>query len=278
MAGALVASALLLSAACTGDGRATEGEQPSTTAAAGTEASTTSVTTIVPTSAPTDASDPTSTGVPAPAGSPSSDGPRGSSEPPSTTFEVVEVPATGVPGLDSDDSFCAAWSRFGGSWQVVQVAANFAPDPAVVPAMEVAAAPVVTAAYDSMLAAWPDELTSERDGAADGFFGPFDRRAGAALDALRSAGATDAEVGALGRAWEAALAARRPDDPVVTVELSDDLRALVDAAVAEFVTQRVGFVEDPSMRITVATPLTDAYLATACPDQGALAGGEIDAG
>ena len=196
-------------------------------------------------------------------------------EPPLTTNTLVTVPETGVPGLDSEDSFCAAWSRFGGSWQVIQVAANFAPDRSVVPSMEVVAAPVVAAAYDAMFAAWPDELSGERDAVADGFFGPLDRRAETALDALATAGATAEDLVAIGSAWESALQARQPDDPVVTPELADEQRTIVDAAAADFDARLVGFVADPSMRITVATPRTDTYLATACPDQGALTGAEV---
>lgn len=197
---------------------------------------------------------------------------------PDTTFAVVEVAETGVPGLDSDDSFCAAWSRFGGTWQVIQVAANFAPDPTIVPALEVVAAPVVQRAYDAMFAAWPDQLADERPTVADGFFGPLERRSEVALEALVAAGAGPADLAAIGSAWEAALAARAPDDPVVTPELSDDLWELVDAATADFDARLVGFVDDPSMRITVETPSTDAYLATACPDQGALTGAEVGGG
>lgn len=193
------------------------------------------------------------------------------------TFDVVDVPETGVPGLDSDDTFCAAWSRFGGSWQVIQVAANFAPDPTIVPAMEVVASPVVTRAFEAMLAVWPGELADERDVVADGFFGPFDRRATTALDALVVAGATPADIAEIGAAWEEALAGRRPDDPIVTPALPAELWAIVDAASADFDGRLVGFVSDPSMRIVVETPRTDAYLATACPDQGSLAGTEIDA-
>lgn len=201
-----------------------------------------------------------------------SNGPAGS---PATTFAVVEVPETGVPGLDSDDSFCAAWSRFGGSWQVIQVAANFAPDPVVVPAIEVVAAPVVDRAYDAMFAAWPDELADEQDVVADGFFGPLERRAEAALDALGRAGADGDDLDALASAWIAALAARQPDDPVLVPVLTDELWSLVDVAAAELADERVAFVDDPSMRIVVETPRTDAYLATACPDQGALVGTEV---
>lgn len=197
---------------------------------------------------------------------------------PATTFAVVEVPETGVPGLDSDDSFCAAWSRFGGSWQVIQVAANFAPDPSVVPAIEVVAAPVVDRAYDAMFAAWPAELADEREAVADGFFGPLERRAEVALDALDRAGADDDDLDALASAWVAALAARQPDEPVLAPELTDELRELVDVAAADFADERVAFVDDPSMRIVVQTPTTDAYLATACPDQGALTGTEVGEG
>jgi hypothetical protein len=256
-------------AACTGDGDpAAVGDLPTSTL----------VSDVVPTEpAVSDATttDATTTGVPSAAVTAL---PESTIEPPITTFAVVEVPETGVPGLDSDDSFCAAWSRFGGSWQVIQVAANFAPDPSVVPAMEVVAAPVVAAAYDAVLAAWPDELADERDVVADGFFGPLDRRAEAALDSLTAAGATSADLAVLGSAWEAALAARQPDDPVVTPVLTDALGALVEVAAAGFAAQRVDFVDDPSMRITADTPRTDAYLATACPDQGALTGGEVDGG
>jgi hypothetical protein len=277
-AATLVATAVTLGAACSGDddaGLVPDADGPTTTS---TAPSATEETTV-PVEAPgtTEAHGGPATTSPSEPTQPSEPpGPTLSTTTVAATFPVVEVPESGVPGLDSDDSFCAAWSRFGGTWQVVQVAANFAPDPAVVPVMEVTAAPVVGAAYDAMLAAWPAELASERDAVADGYFGPLDRRAEAALAALVSAGASDADLDALARAWEAALAGRRADEPVVVAELDDRLQALVDAAAAEFAAQRVDFVDDPSMRITVETPSTDAYLATACPDQGALTGGEVD--
>lgn len=264
LVGALV-GALTAASACSGDDAAEPVEEGPTT--------------TLPITAPrASANEPVSptTGVTLPAEPVATAEPTGTTA--AGTVTVVEVPETGVPGLDSDDTFCAAWSRFGGSWQVIQVAANFAPDPAIVPAMEVVASPVIDDAYDAMFAAWPAELADERDLVADGFFGPLDRRAEAALDALVAAGATADQLAALRSAWVAALAARQPDDPVLFPELDGDLAALVDAAAAEFAAQRVGFVEDPSMRIAVETPRTDAYLATACPDQGALTGGEVDGG
>lgn len=197
---------------------------------------------------------------------------------PPTTFAVTEVPDSGVPGLDSTDVFCAAWSRFGGSWQVLQVAANFGPDPAVAAEMEVMAAPVIAASHDAMFAAWPDELAGERDAVADGFFGPLDRRADVALAALADAGADGDDLAAIGAAWVSALSRRDPADPVLLAELDERLASLVAAATGAFTARLIGIADDPSMRITVATPSTDAYLATGCPDQGALAGTEVDSG
>ncbi len=228
--------------------------------------------------APADEPAAEATPAPTPSGAEDPTTSTGSVGEPSTTFAVVEVPETGIPGIDSDDSFCAAWSRFGGSWQVIQVAANFAPDPSIVPTMEVVAAPVIGAAYDAMFAAWPDELASERDAVADGFFGPLARRAETAVAALVGAGASEGDLAAIGDAWVEALADRALDDPVLTPELTDEEWALVDRAATSFDEQLVGFVDDPSLRITVETPLTDEYLATACPDQGALTGGEVEAG
>lgn len=270
----VLAGALTVASACSGDDAAGPVEEaPTTTLLVAAPGDTTPGASTNESS-----SEPATTGVTLPAEPVATAEPTGTTAAGPTTVTVVEVPETGVPGLDSDDTFCAAWSRFGGSWQVIQVAANFAPDPAVVPAMEVVASPVIDDAYDAMFAAWPAELAEERDLVADGFFGPLDRRAEAALDALEAAGATADQLTALRSAWVAALAARQPDDPVLFPELDDELAALVDEAAADFASQRVGFVEDPSMRIAVETPRTDAYLATACPDQGALTGGEVDGG
>jgi hypothetical protein len=268
----LIIGGLLSVSACTRGGDVdTAGEQPTTTVAA-------------PTTSGGDLDPAGEEPAPEPAATEPTaveEGPTTTSAPPTiatvTTFPVVEVPETGVPGIDSADAFCAAWSRFGGSWQVIQVAANFAPDPSTVPFMEVSAAPVVVEAYDSMFANWPEELADERDVVADGFFGPLARRAEVAVDALRSAGADEVQLDAIAAAWVDALAVRDLEEPVLLPALGADLAGLVDAAAATFAAQRVDFVDDPTMRIVAETPRTDAYLATSCPDQGALTGGEIDA-
>ncbi|MGH9133101.1 MAG: hypothetical protein ACRDZZ_04130 [Ilumatobacteraceae bacterium] len=217
---------------------------------------------------------PTTTG-PATAGSDSDS--AGGTDPPGTgspsVTAVATIPEVGVPGLDSDDVVCRAWSRFGGSFQVVAVAASFGSGgPVAAAALEVIASPVVTTAYDDMVANLPDELEAEAEAVADGYLGPFARRAERALAELEAAGADQAAMATIVAAWETALADRDPTDPEVAVELPDDVRALVDAAAAEFEAQVVPVPSDPSLITGVEVPLTEQYLADTCPDQGTLSG------
>jgi len=95
---------------------------------------------------------------------------------------------TGVPGLDSEDAFCAAWSRFGGSWQVVLAATAFG-DPDEAARLEVIASTVAGDAYGAIFAAWPDELAGEQATVADAYFGAFQRRSADAF-ASRCSGVT----------------------------------------------------------------------------------------
>ena len=186
---------------------------------------------------------------------------------------VVDVVEVGVPGLDSDDAFCASWSRFAGSCQVV--ARGFVGprrSRRCVP-LEVAASPVVTTAYDDLVDNWPDELAAEADLVADGFLGALERRSAAAASALA---ATDATVDrSIASAWFAglALAIRRRPTSWSTCRTSHRRRRRSSCG---FRSQRTEFARDPSMVIEVATPLTDSYLEIACPDQGTLTGQEID--
>ncbi len=120
------------------------------------------------------------------------------------------------------------------------------------------------------------ELASEADTVADGYFGVLYRRALDAGAALLIAGADAEAIDRLSEAWLAALAVRDPADPDLAFVVPDDLRALVAEAARGLRAQRVDFHLDPSMVVSVATPLTDAFLETACPDQGTLTGQEID--
>jgi hypothetical protein len=180
---------------------------------------------------------------------------------------------TGVPGLDSEDAFCSAWSRFGGSWQLL-VQAGAALEPFQVARLEVIASTVVQDAYDDVFVAWPAQLESERDVVADAYFGAFQRRSADAAATLAAAGATDADVATLAQAWDAALAQY---DPTTTVDVAvpPELEPTLDHAASAFSAQRVPLAQDPSMVITAATPLTDDFLATACPDDGWIVGQDV---
>ncbi len=195
--------------------------------------------------------------------------------PPGPPITYETVPEQGIPGLDSPDRFCAAWSRFGGSWQVILGAAVFGDDPADAFRLEVIASPVVGEAYDAVFAAWPPELAGERDVVADQYFGAFQRRSADAAAALDEAGAGAADREAISEAWIAALSVRDPEQPVLDVALPDGIDPLVTEAARLLATRRVPFPADPSMVIVAETPATDAYLTATCPDQGLLAGQDV---
>jgi hypothetical protein len=191
----------------------------------------------------------------------------------STPAPTLAPAETGVPGLDSEDAFCAAWSRFGGSWQLL-VQAGAAGDPGHVARLEVIASTVVQDAFGDVFSAWPAELETERDVVADSYFGAFQRRSADAAAALAAAGASDADVVALVQVWNMTL---EEYDPATTiaVDVPPELAPLVDQAAVTFTEQRVPLQQDPSMVITVDTPMTDAFLATACPDQGWIVGQDV---
>ena len=196
---------------------------------------------------------------------------------PSTT--TIVVPETGIPGLDSTDRFCAAWSRWAGSYQVVSVTAAFSDGPARdVAALEVVASTVVVDANADLLASWPEAISTERDLAADKYFGPFTRRLEVGLGAFQAAGADATILAATREAWLAALARRDPISPELSIDLPDATWSIVDAAAADLLTQLVPFGDDPSLVVVADTTAIDDYIAATCPDQGALAGGEISGG
>ena len=192
---------------------------------------------------------------------------------PVTAESLAEVPEVGVPGLDSDDVVCRAWSRFGGSFQVLAVAAAFgAGDPVAVAALEVVASPTVTGAYADLVANWPDELADEAEVVADVYLGAFARRADRALAALDAAGADAPARETIVAAWETALAGRDPDEPEIAVVLPADVQAIVDAAASEFAAEVVPIPSDPSLVTDVEVPLTEQYFVDNCPDRGTLGG------
>jgi hypothetical protein len=261
----LAVVALWFVAACTG-GDGSDLVAPTTTSAA-----------VVGTDPDTEPADPAPTVAPAVTGPATTSAVTAVTVTGAPTADVLgTVPEVGVPGLDSDDVFCAAWSRFGGTWQVLLVGSTFLGDPDRVAEWEVVASQLVTDAYLDLIDHLPPALAPEADVVADRYFGVLARRAESAHASFEAAGGTAAEAEQLGRAWVEALARRDPASPDLALDVPVDLRDLVSSAAAGFRSQRVEIHLDPSMSVSVATPLTDDFLATACPDEGTLTGQEID--
>jgi hypothetical protein len=274
----VVASTFLLAAGCSdGDGSDINARGSSVTLAATAATGTAGpadVPTLPVTASPDNPSVSTLPGEVVITAAPPPSPPPGPTVPPPS---VSDVPETGVPGLDSADVFCAAWSRFGGSFQVVAVNAAFGAgsveDRAVV---EVVAGPTVVAAYAEMTETWPAEIAAESSAALGDAFGPFARRLAAAADALAAVGLTEEQAVALDEAWVAFLAERDPTDAEVDLVVPEDLSAIVVSAVPLYLDTVGPWAEDETLVTEASTPLTDEYLATGCPDQGTLLGGEID--
>ncbi len=204
--------------------------------------------------------------------------PTTDTEPAATTVPPTTLPPTvpedGVPGIDSDDAFCRAWSEFAGSFQALSLTASFG-DPGTAVRLEVAASGAVTAAVATLADELPAEIEDERDEFLDGLIGPFARRAARAVAELEAAGATPAQIEALGDTWLDALVEAGTDDPAITLVVADDLAGPLDAAVAVVAANVPPIPADPSL-ITDAEPsATLAYVADNCPDQGILAGNDI---
>ncbi|MEM9515627.1 MAG: hypothetical protein AAGA42_12295 [Actinomycetota bacterium] len=194
---------------------------------------------------------------------------------PAATTTLATVPDTGVPGLDSELPFCQAWSTFAGSFQALALASAFATDPDAARGAEVAASPVLIAAAVAIDAQLPEALEAERGVLTVDALGPLLRRAERNVAALRTAGATDAELDAIGEAWFDALASAGIDDPDIAPVLAEATATLVADAAAVVASETPPINQDPSLVTNAAIPETEAYLVANCPDQGTLAGNDI---
>ncbi|MCU1502023.1 MAG: hypothetical protein JWM12_1377, partial [Ilumatobacteraceae bacterium] len=165
---------------------------------------------------------------------------------------------------------------YSGSVQIVAVAVNFAELTSAQSAtLELEAAPSIVDAVAQIDGAWPAELAAEHTAAVDGYLGPFARRAAKAVDALRGAGATDAQIGQVRDAWAKVLTTRNPDEPTVAVGLPADLAAEVDAGSTAFDAAVTPWGADPSLSVNLDTiPQTKRYLATHCPDLASIGVGD----
>ncbi len=251
----LPAGALLLAVGCTGDG---DSQRPTTSvggeAAPGVSAG---------------ASDAATTSIP---GLPAT---AGTDVPATSTTMAPDV--TGIAGVDSEVPTCAGFAVVNGTFQLLAVAAAFgASDAAGLARAEIVSAPAVVAAADALFATWPAELDDERAIAQDDLVGPIERRAERAVQALRDAGATDADLDALRGAWAEVLARQARDNPDVELpDLPAALRAVDDDAADAFAADVTPYAQDPSLlRAAVETPATDAWLAQRCPEVLAVAGGD----
>ncbi len=201
------------------------------------------------------------------------------SEPQDTAAPVVEsiapVQETGVPGIDSDDAFCRAWSEYAGSVQALSLA--WAVQPAVAAAtLEVAASDAVSAAVDAMSAELPTEIESNRSALTVDVPGPFLRRAERARQALVDAGATDTEIERLGDAWIEAIANAGLEADDVAVAVADGVDTKLSTAVEAFLDDVPSILEDPTLDTTEfdIAPSLD-YIFENCPDRGTLAGNDV---
>ena len=74
---------------------------------------------------------------------------------------IAPVAETGVPGIDSENAFCRAWSEYAGSVQALSFAWAVQPDLAAA-TLEVAASDAVSAAVTTMSLELPAEIESNR--------------------------------------------------------------------------------------------------------------------
>ncbi len=195
-----------------------------------------------------------------------------------STTTIATVPDTGVPGLESADRFCQAWSEFAGSFQALALASSFAADPLTARRAELAASPVIVAATSAIDESLPAELEGERAALVDELIAPMRRRAERNLAALRddaAFGITAEQETALATAWLQALAVAGTDDADIDVAVSGELSAVLDGVAAAIAEDVPPISSDPSLITDAMIPETEAYLAANCPDRGTLAGNDV---
>lgn len=193
---------------------------------------------------------------------------------PSTPL-IEPVPETGVPGIDSADAFCRAWSQYGGSFQALAlVSAERDLDAAL--GLELLGSTSVIDAHTAMAAELPPELEVERTLFIDQLLGPFATRARLAQTALVEAGI---ETDGLSEYWLAALSEQGVDSPNLSLEPPpnvdpDAFAAAISGFSASFEPDDQRIVDDDSLVTNAVAPLSTDYLASNCPDRGILAGND----
>lgn len=200
---------------------------------------------------------------------------------PASTFEdsalatlgtLPEITDVGVPGLDSSDPFCAAWSRFAGSFGVVAPVASFDPDPWRI---ELFAAPTMVAAHTAMAESWPDAIADMRVTVLDDSLGPLAQRMQRNQEYLVASGASPQMLADIGATWETQVLTA-PDSVTAAMDLvlPDDQMTVINAATMLAVANEPEFVQDSRLQ-TESVPAFLTYLQANCPDQGTLAGQDV---
>lgn len=187
---------------------------------------------------------------------------------------IEPVVDTGVPGIESDDDFCRAWSEFAGSYQALTF--SWAVVGGVESArLELVANDALRSAVVTLGETLPDELEAERQALTVDLTTPILRRADRGREILSEQGVSADANAALGGLWLAAVTEAGTESESLAVPIDDgELDASVDAAAGVFVGELPPITEDPSLIVDVAIPSTEQYLFDNCPDRGILAGND----
>ena len=191
-----------------------------------------------------------------------------------STTTIATVPETGVPGVDSGNEFCRAWSEFAGSFQALASATAAGRPTAELYRLDIGASVVIADAVDTMDAALPQELEAERAAVIEQYVGPLGRRAERVLAVADDTLDVDA-LELVGAAWLSTVIARGVTDPDIELDVPADLDADLDTAAEQAAAVVPTLFEDPSLVTDVVIPRTVDYLTTRCPDQGILGGLDI---
>ena len=191
---------------------------------------------------------------------------------------IQPVVETGVPGIDSDDAFCRAWSRYAGSVQAISLAWALQ-TPVDAARLEVAATDALSEAVDSMSADLPAEIEANRQALTVDVPGPFLRRADRARVLLIDAGLGEEQIADLGSAWVAAITEQGIESETLSIDVAPDAADALEAATGAFVDELPSVNEDPTLDTTEfdISPSLD-YIFDTCPDRGTLAGNDVVAG
>lgn len=192
-----------------------------------------------------------------------------------STNPLPPVAETGVPGIESDDDFCRSWSTYAGSVQAISLAWTLQP-PEDAARLEVAATAALSDAVRGMADTLPEEIEGNRQPLTVDVPGPFLRRAERANALLVDAGAEPDQIEQLGTSWIAAITEQGVQTENLSIDVSPDAQAALDAAAEAFADELPSVTEDPTLDTTEFDigPSLD-HIAANCPDQATLAGNDV---